>query len=123
MYETNDGVLDPEASELLRTFLPAIFPGKFGTNGTVEVEWVSNTVVVCHCGVTYGGVQTGIMGFTKSGDPFVSRALSTLGSSPQEYDRLGESSTPTRSQLPGSTSVGGIQGMECLERMDGRTFF
>jgi hypothetical protein len=34
MYETNDGVLDPEASELLRTFLPAVFPGKFDTKGT-----------------------------------------------------------------------------------------
>ena len=46
MYETNDGVLDPDASQLLRTFLPAVFPGKFGTDGAVEVEWVSDTVVV-----------------------------------------------------------------------------
>ena len=123
MYETNDAVLDPEASEHLRMFLPAVFPGKFGTNGTVEVEWVSNTVVVCQCEVTYRGVQTGIMGFTKTGDPFVSRLLLTSGSSPQEYHRLEESSTPTRSLLPGSTFVGGIQGMECLERMDGKFLF
>jgi hypothetical protein len=63
------------------------------------------------------------MGFTKSGNPFVSRPFSTLRSSPQECNRLEESSAPTRSLLPGSTSVGGTQGMECLERMDGRTQF
>jgi hypothetical protein len=81
MYETNDGVLDPEASEVLRMFLPAVFPGKFDTKGTIEIEWVSNTVVV-RCEVAYGEVQTGIMGFTKSGDPFVSRLIPTLRSSP-----------------------------------------
>jgi len=122
MYETNDAILDAEASELLRMFLPAVFPGKFGIKGTVEVEWVSDTVVVCQREVTCDG-QTGIMGFTKSGDPFVSRPLSTLRSSLHDYNRLGESSTPTRSLLPGSTSAGVIQGMECLERMDGTTSF
>lgn len=73
MYETDDGDLDPEVSEALRMFLPAVFPGKFGTNGTVEVEWVSKTVVICQGEVTYWEGQTGIMGFTKSGSPFVSR--------------------------------------------------
>jgi hypothetical protein len=55
MYETNDGVLDPEASELLKMFLPTVFPGKFGTKGAVEIEWVSKTVVICQCEVTYWG--------------------------------------------------------------------
>ncbi|KAG8848522.1 hypothetical protein FRC20_002532 [Serendipita sp. 405] len=63
MYETDDSVLDPGASRGLRVFLGHVFPGKFpsmdgrdegqSTDG-VEVEW------------------SGIMGFTKSGDPFVS---------------------------------------------------
>jgi len=83
MYETNDEDLDPEASELLRKFLPTVFPGKFSTEETVEVEWVSNTVMARQCGVAYGDTQTGIMGFTKSGDPFVSRPLSTLRGSSQ----------------------------------------
>ena len=123
MYETNDRDLDPETSELLRKFLPTVFPGKFGTDGTVEVEWVSNIIVVRQRDVTHGGTQTGIMGFTKSGDPFVSRSLSTSRSSSQYYNRLEESLMPTRSLLLDSTSVRGTRGMECLERMDGRTQF
>ena len=78
MYETNDEDLDPEASELLKKFLPTVFPGKFGTKETVEVEWVSDIIMARRCEVAYVEVQTGIMGFTKSGDPFVSRPLSTL---------------------------------------------
>ena len=123
MYETNDGVLDPEASELLRKFLPTVFPGKFDTNGTVEVEWVSNIIITRQREVAYGDTQTGIMGFTRSGDPFVSQSLSTLRRSSQDHNRLGEPLMPTRSPLLGSISVRGTRGMECLARMDGRTLF
>ena len=53
MYETDDSVLDPEASAGLRAFLGNIFPGRFPHNDKsatvddsdasqdgVEVEWV-----------------------------------------------------------------------------------
>src|SRR5258708_17654227 len=75
MYETDDTVLDPEASERLRKFLPTVFPEKFGTEDNVEIEWVSNIMVFYQCEIAYDEVQTGIMGFTKSGGPFVSRPL------------------------------------------------
>lgn len=67
MYETDDSVLDPEASHGLRTFLGHVFPGRFpsneqhGNEDDVEVEW------------------SGIMGFTKSGDPFVGRLKDANG--------------------------------------------
>jgi hypothetical protein len=119
MYESNDAVLDLEASEGLRKFLPAVFPGKFGPEATVEVEWVRGTIVACHYEIAYDEAQTGIMGFTKSGAPFVSQPLSSLRSPAQGYNRSGESLMPTRSLLPGSTSLQGTQGTECLEHMDG----
>lgn len=53
MYNTNDEVLDPEVSELLRRFLPTVLPGKFGTEGTIEVEWVSNILAVRQREVAY----------------------------------------------------------------------
>ncbi|KAJ7817054.1 FAD dependent oxidoreductase [Mycena olivaceomarginata] len=51
--ETDDSVVHRGAGVALRKFLPAAFPGKFAEGGEPEMEW------------------TGIMGFTKSRDPFV----------------------------------------------------
>ncbi|KAK7024870.1 FAD dependent oxidoreductase [Favolaschia claudopus] len=53
--ETDDSVLNVEVGKMLRGFLPAVFPGKFDAGQEPEMEW------------------TGIMGFTKLGDPFVRR--------------------------------------------------
>ncbi|KAF8804190.1 FAD dependent oxidoreductase [Phlegmacium glaucopus] len=59
--ETDDGVLNERVSKALREFLPRWFPGKFegGSQGEDgwEMEW------------------TGIMGYTKTGDPFVGPVL------------------------------------------------
>ncbi|KAF8152278.1 FAD dependent oxidoreductase [Crassisporium funariophilum] len=64
MGVTDDSVLNERVRRALRAFLPTLFPGQFATDGTGggsesgikdpwEMEW------------------TGIMGFTRSGDPFV----------------------------------------------------
>ena len=39
--ETDDSVVNEKASEALRRFLPAVFPGKFREGQEPEVEWVS----------------------------------------------------------------------------------
>lgn len=53
LYETDDSVVDVEIGKVMREFLPAVFPGRFERGKQPEIEW------------------TGIMGFTKSKDPFV----------------------------------------------------
>ncbi|EKM50832.1 uncharacterized protein PHACADRAFT_264345 [Phanerochaete carnosa HHB-10118-sp] len=52
-HEIDDSVVNPEVSTVLRRFLPAVFPDKFDEGNQVEMEW------------------TGIMGYTKSHEPFV----------------------------------------------------
>ncbi|KAF8645987.1 hypothetical protein AX16_007414 [Volvariella volvacea WC 439] len=51
--ETDDSKLHPRVGQALRAFLPALFPGRFEEGREPEMEW------------------TGIMGYTKDGDPFV----------------------------------------------------
>jgi glycine/D-amino acid oxidase-like deaminating enzyme len=41
LYETNDAELNPRVSDTLYKFLPAVFPGKFESEGKPEYEWVS----------------------------------------------------------------------------------
>ncbi|KAF8066928.1 FAD dependent oxidoreductase [Lyophyllum atratum] len=57
-YVTDDSVLREEVGEVLRTFLPGVFPGKYEKGREPEMEW------------------TGIMGYTKLGDPFVGPIVS-----------------------------------------------
>ncbi|KIM32877.1 hypothetical protein M408DRAFT_326592 [Serendipita vermifera MAFF 305830] len=74
MYETDDSVLDPEASVGLRAFLGNVFPGKFPRAG--EDAGINDR------DPAYDGVEmewSGIMGFTKSGDPFVGRVKDAAG--------------------------------------------
>ncbi|OCH86540.1 FAD dependent oxidoreductase [Obba rivulosa] len=51
--EVDDSKIDPKVGEVLRKFLPSVFPEMYEEGREPEMEW------------------TGIMGFTKSGDPFV----------------------------------------------------
>jgi len=53
LYEEDDTTLDKHVGQVLREFLPALFPGKFKKGREPEIEW------------------SGIMGFTVVGDPFV----------------------------------------------------
>ncbi|OBZ73683.1 hypothetical protein A0H81_06486, partial [Grifola frondosa] len=53
LYTVDDSVVNKHVGEALRKFLPSVFPGKYEVGREPEMEW------------------TGIMGFTKSGDPFV----------------------------------------------------
>lgn len=41
LYETDDSVVNKQASEVLRAFLPAVFPGKYDKQSAPEMEWVS----------------------------------------------------------------------------------
>jgi glycine/D-amino acid oxidase-like deaminating enzyme len=54
IYEVDDSKLNPAVSRALRNFLPSVFPGMYEPGREPEVEW------------------SGIMGLTRSGDPFVS---------------------------------------------------
>ncbi|TBU39321.1 FAD dependent oxidoreductase [Dichomitus squalens] len=53
----DDSVVSPVVGNTLRRFLPAVFPGKYEEGREPEMEW------------------TGIMGYTKTGDPFVGPVL------------------------------------------------
>ncbi|KIP01827.1 hypothetical protein PHLGIDRAFT_131084 [Phlebiopsis gigantea 11061_1 CR5-6] len=61
LYEVDDSVCNEEVGRVMRRFLPSVFPGKYDENGEPEVEW------------------SGIMGFTKTGDPFVGPVVSASG--------------------------------------------
>ncbi|KAI0782801.1 FAD dependent oxidoreductase [Abortiporus biennis] len=60
-YETDDGSVNPAVGKALREFLPAVYPGKYDAGKEPEMEW------------------TGIMGYTKSGDPFVGPVVDERG--------------------------------------------
>ncbi|KAG5643493.1 hypothetical protein DXG03_000734 [Asterophora parasitica] len=72
-YVVDDSVVRKEVGKSLRGFLPGVFPGKFEKGRKPEMEW------------------TGIMGYTKIGDPFVGRVLTPDGSSqvPGQYISAG----------------------------------
>ncbi|KAH9893649.1 FAD dependent oxidoreductase [Cubamyces lactineus] len=53
LYVTDDSTVNPAVGDALRKFLPVVFPGKYEEGKEPEMEW------------------SGIMGFTKTGDPFV----------------------------------------------------
>ncbi|KAG6875921.1 hypothetical protein C0993_006796, partial [Termitomyces sp. T159_Od127] len=52
-YIVDDSTLNPNVSRGLRNYLPPLFPGNYEEGREPEMEW------------------TGIMGYTKNGDPFV----------------------------------------------------
>jgi len=56
-HETDDSVVIDEVGKGLRKYLPRLFPGKFKEGQEPEKEW------------------TGILGFTKTGVPFVGPVL------------------------------------------------
>ncbi|KAH7344205.1 FAD dependent oxidoreductase [Rhizoctonia solani] len=70
---TDDSIIDPIVSQSLRDFLPKIYPGEFKERN-VEMEW------------------TGIMGFTRSGDPMVGPVFVSPGNPlPNQYISAGYS--------------------------------
>ncbi|KAG2357782.1 FAD dependent oxidoreductase [Suillus spraguei] len=64
LYVDDDSETHPLVGKALREFLPAVFEGKYNTNLEPEMEW------------------TGIMGYTKMGDPFVGPIADLLVGSP-----------------------------------------
>ncbi|KAI0364567.1 FAD dependent oxidoreductase [Pilatotrama ljubarskyi] len=67
LYEADDSVVDPRVGDVLRKFLPAVFPGRYEPGQEPEMEW------------------SGIMGFTKTGDPFVGPVLDPSDPSSDAY--------------------------------------
>ena len=43
LYETDDSVISDVAGNVLRKFLPAVFPGKYENGTEPEWEWVRNS--------------------------------------------------------------------------------
>ena len=77
-YVTDDSVINPNISKILKKFLPAVFPGKFETGTEPEKEWVSGLRVLVFFSVAYARPQTGIMGYTKTREPFVRYSTTIL---------------------------------------------
>jgi glycine/D-amino acid oxidase-like deaminating enzyme len=75
---TDDSVVDPAVGKRLREFLSEMFPGKFEKGTEPEMEWVRPEVLASGVDRSFTGLtahQTGIMGFTELGDPFVRPCL------------------------------------------------
>lgn len=70
-FETDDSVLKPKVGSVLRALLPAVFPGRYeeGGDSNVLMEWVPIPALIARHNVDF--LQSGIMGHTSSGDPFV----------------------------------------------------
>jgi len=73
VYNTNDAGLNDEVGKVLRRFLPSVQPDAFERGKQPEMEWVrSRAFVFVLCAEVFTrGSQTGIMGFTQTGSPFV----------------------------------------------------
>ncbi|KLO12711.1 DAO-domain-containing protein [Schizopora paradoxa] len=72
LNETDDSIVNKQASKVLRAFLPAVFPGKFDKKDAPEMEW------------------TGIMGFTKLTDPFVGPVVDLNSNASGKTSYLGQ---------------------------------
>ncbi|KAG1722482.1 FAD dependent oxidoreductase [Suillus lakei] len=64
LYVDDDSEMHPVVGKALREFLPSVFEGKYDPDSEPEMEW------------------TGIMGYTKMGDPFVGPVADLLVTSP-----------------------------------------
>ncbi|RDB30722.1 Gamma-glutamylputrescine oxidoreductase [Hypsizygus marmoreus] len=67
-YVTDDSVVQKTVGKVLRDFLPGVFPGKYEKGREPEMEW------------------TGIMGFTKIGDPFVGPVVKSSELDTREFE-------------------------------------
>ncbi|KAG1747870.1 FAD dependent oxidoreductase [Suillus paluster] len=65
LYVDDDSEIHPLVGEVLREFLPSVFEGKYDPESEPEMEW------------------TGIMGYTKMGDPFVGPIAGLLATNPE----------------------------------------
>jgi len=71
-YTTDDSTVNPKASQTLRKFLPAVYPGQFEEGKEPEMEW------------------TGIMGYTKTYEPIVGPVVDAAGQAvPAQYISVG----------------------------------
>ncbi|GJE93842.1 FAD dependent oxidoreductase [Phanerochaete sordida] len=61
LYEIDDSRVDEDIGKAMRAFLPSVFPGNYEAGREPEAEW------------------SGIMGFTKTGDPFVGPVVDASG--------------------------------------------
>lgn len=129
LYTVDDATVNPVVGDTLRRFLPAAFPGKYEPGREPEMKWVSiNRLLLCfgcsELGGTHFSSQTGIMGYTKTRDPFVSPSsvcLATIATH-RIHDRLAPSLTPpSLMHTRASTSRPGSLGTVCLARMDGES--
>ncbi|KAG1865278.1 FAD dependent oxidoreductase [Suillus subluteus] len=66
LYVDDDSETHPLVGKALREFLPPVFEGKYDPNSEPEMEW------------------TGIMGYTKMGDPFVGPVADLLVANPNK---------------------------------------
>ncbi|KAH9852000.1 FAD dependent oxidoreductase [Lenzites betulinus] len=62
LYVTDDSQVNPKVGKALREFLPTVFPGLYEAGKAPEMEW------------------SGIMGYTKTGDPFVGPVIDSASS-------------------------------------------
>ncbi|KZP00147.1 FAD dependent oxidoreductase [Calocera viscosa TUFC12733] len=71
-YTTDDSSINPEVSDTLRKFLPAVYPDQFEKGKEPEMEW------------------TGIMGYTKTYEPIIGQVLDAAGQVvPGQYMSVG----------------------------------
>ncbi|KAG6889551.1 hypothetical protein C0995_016678 [Termitomyces sp. Mi166 len=66
-YIVDDSTLNPDVGRVLRKYLTPLFPGKYEEGQEPEMEW------------------TGIMGYTKVGDPFVGPVVDPAQPQSEEY--------------------------------------
>ncbi|KAG6856519.1 hypothetical protein H0H87_003607 [Tephrocybe sp. NHM501043] len=66
-YMTDDSTVNEDVGKILREFLPRIYPGRYEKGREPEMEWADEWF------------QTGIMGYTKIGDPFVGPVIGYNG--------------------------------------------
>ncbi|CAE6471225.1 unnamed protein product [Rhizoctonia solani] len=88
---TDDSIIDPTVSQSLRNFLPKIYPGQF-EECNVKMEW------------------TGIMGFTRSGDPMASFHCKYARTYSITSPQVGPVFASPGDQLPGHYISAGYSG-------------
>ncbi|KZT36863.1 FAD dependent oxidoreductase [Sistotremastrum suecicum HHB10207 ss-3] len=67
-HQTDDSTVNPAVGRAIRGFLPPLFPGKYKEGREPEGEW------------------TGILGYTKIGDPFVGPVIDPASSRLNKYE-------------------------------------
>lgn len=104
LYESDDSIIDPKVGQALRGFLDGIFGDRYEKGREPEMEW------------------TGIMGYTRQGDPFVGPVIDPADPANDKYKGQFVSAGYSGHGMPRAFSCGKAVALMVAAEIQGKDF-